>query len=131
MAAPCSVTFVKQERDYDCGIACLAMVLDEPYADVYAAASQTLKKWPDPDGITSRQLCSIAKKLSHPVTSMDPKGVINWAHETGVLLVGGGRHYHFVVVFQGAILEPTFGKVWDFETYLTLHKLKMVRFIRV
>lgn len=126
--APAFIKLVKQATDYDCGIACLAMLFHLPLAEVHAVAAKALKVWPDAEGLTNRKLQTIARKLGHPLKAMDPKDTA--AGDTGILMVGGNKKYHFVVVFKGVIVEPTYGDIWELDAYLKMYKVRPHRFLQ-
>ena len=126
--APAFIKLVKQDTNYDCGIACLAMMFDTPLAEVHAFAAKALRVWPDADGLTTRKLQTIAKKMGHALKSYDPRNEA--VGDTGIMLVGGNRKYHFVVVFRGIIVEPTFGDLWELNAYLKTYKVRAIRFLQ-
>jgi ABC-type bacteriocin/lantibiotic exporter with double-glycine peptidase domain len=127
--SPLSMKLVQQTTDYDCGIACLSMLLQEEYVEVHAAAAKALKKWPSSSGLTTRQMQTIAKKLGHTLKSIEIRTPDTSITATGILLVGAGRKYHFVTIFQGIVIEPTYNRVWNLQTYLKHYKSRPIRFL--
>lgn len=129
MASPCTVQPIIQQTGYDCGIASLVMMLGEPYPNVNQAAGQSLKKWPDPEGLSTRQLQTIAKKLGHVLQSVSIKD-LDLHDSTGILLVRIKNYHHFVALFEGVLIDPSSGLLWNLDTFLHSEKAHPVRFLR-
>jgi ABC-type bacteriocin/lantibiotic exporter with double-glycine peptidase domain len=130
MAAPCVVEPTFQRTATDCGIACLTMILAEPYPTVNEAATRVIKGWPHDDGLSTRAMITIARELKHNLISVEAHKNQDWRDETGILLVRIGRHYHWVAVFEGSVIDPSQALLWNLDTYLHTAKAHPVRFLR-
>jgi hypothetical protein len=102
----------------DCGLVCLQMLLDRPY-DVIRDTALKIAPRLHESGVYVSELKRISKALGSPLTYRKlnfgpPDG------EFGILRVKllKRRGYHFVVLFNGVVINPSDGLVWDADTYL-------------
>lgn len=103
---------IVQKGAADCSLAALAMALGVPYRKVSDTARE-MKLAPHKKGLYTVEMLRLAKRLDHPMRKV--AGVC----ETGILLVGRGRHdAHAVTMFCGVVINPADGLLWELESYL-------------
>ena len=130
MAAPAVIEPVIQKFEGDCAIACLSMILALPYSEVSVVANSFVSG-ANKKGLGTRDIKKIAHKLGHDLQAAGPKG-LDLGEETGILLVKPrGEPEHAVVLFQGVLLDPINGWVWDVDAYLGEKKAAVLRLLRV
>ena len=123
------VRVLAQRKDWDCGVAALAMLFDVPYGDV-AATCRAL--WgstrPAKRGLGLYHMEALAAEMGRPFRRVYKSGGY-LVGETGILgLVGGSMSWagHWVVLKSGPtgsfICEPTGGEAWDVQDYLAVTK---------
>lgn len=113
---------VLQKRGWDCGIATLASLMGEPYEEVLREAAQRFKI---ERGMHAREMIAVAKvfnvELKHRVKNIDVEehnGILGIVHKGG---------HHAVLLMNGLVFDPgENGTVWDAETYIKIHKLKII-----
>ena len=117
-----------QRAEGDCVIAALAMVLGIPYAEV---CSKALVLYPSADrkGMTTRQMLAVTRSLGRNLQSVPIKDA-NLEGETGILDVRVNRRYHSTVLFEGVLINPADGLIYNLETYLATKKATPARFFR-
>lgn len=110
-----AVKVVPQRHDYDCGTACLAMLLDVPYGDAAAAvrAVYNPKGW----GVTTKALQVAAQRLGARLRAVRKRGDYLDGH-TGILGIkptdtasGLPDCGHWTILKAGVIVD-TDGTVW-------------------
>jgi hypothetical protein len=99
----------------DCGLVCLQMLLDRPY-DVIRDTALKVAPLLHKSGVYVSELQKISKALGVPLVYRKLSGLPE--DDLGILRVKIPRGYHFVVLFNGVVLNPSDGLVWDAETYL-------------
>ena len=116
-----------QKEDWDCGVACLAMLLGRTYAEVRAR----IRKYPD--GVSNRQMMRAAKALGQPVSHRphvgdEDVGILDLERETDDRWEG-----HFAVYAKGTVYNPASGQWWmDLDTYLKYSRYRVCGlFVRV
>lgn len=118
MSVPAVIMPTIQRGSMDCGLCCLQMLADRPYDVVRDEALRVIPKLHD-RGMFASELIRIGKRLG---LRLEKRGA--WTDEdVGVLDVNlpkGGRH--FVVFFQGVVINPSDGLVWDAAAYVTTRK---------
>lgn len=127
MKARRGVKLVAQRKDWDCGVAALAMLLALPYGDVSAAVRSVvtgprLKS----RGLILKEAEAVAAYLGHPLRRVYRRRDY-LTGQVGMLgLIGGqmDRAGHWVVVKNDQILDPDGGEVWSVEDYLVKHKAR-------
>lgn len=113
---------VPQRKDWDCGVASIAMLLNVPYADVSTVVFRTLTdhKKLKRQGIILYELEEIIGKFGFKTKRLYKKeGYLENA--TGILGLNGGDcapHGHWVVIRDGMIIDPSGGEVWSPEDYM-------------
>ncbi len=117
-----------QRDDWDCGVACLAMLLGRSYAEVRGCIRSIR-----PDGLTNRQMTRIAKRLGYvlshrPHVDEDAVGILDLDRETDDRWEG-----HFVIFAKGTVYNPSSGQWWmDLDTYLRYSRYRVCGlFVRV
>lgn len=128
MAAPVIIEPIIQKAEGDCVITALAMILAVPYAEV---CSKALALYPTADtkGMTTRQMLTVVRALGRNLQSVPIKDA-NLEGETGILDVRMNRRYHSLALFEGVVINPADGLIYNLETYLATKKATPARFFR-
>lgn len=129
MAAPAVIEPIMQKDGSDCVLASVSMVLGLPYVQVSAMA---LELWPAPHktGLTVRETQRLTKHLTgHYMQSVPTKG-LTIEEETGILFVKLPDGYHAVVLFEGVLVNPADGLIWNPHAYLATVKGHPIRLLR-
>jgi len=111
---PLMVEPVMMKNIGDCGIVCLVMLTGKSYTEVMAACPKRGK--PQHNGLSTRQLQNVAKKLGFPLERKttwddDDVGILDLDHES--------EAGHFVMFGKGTIYNPAQNEWWfDIESYL-------------
>jgi ABC-type bacteriocin/lantibiotic exporter with double-glycine peptidase domain len=128
------VKVVNQRKSWDCGVACLAMLLGKPYGDVAAfardlIASDLLDVWRlHKRGLVIHDMQLLADGFGvalRPVPRQE--GYLDG--QTGILGMLGGEMDpagHWVVLKAGAIVDPDGSEVWSVEDYMARTKSRTV-----
>lgn len=112
-------SFVLQRTRWDCGVACLASYLCQPYEEVLRVASTTIKGIEH--GLTAKEMIRVAKKFDVELRRR-VRG-IDLDESQGILGFRIGQGGHVVVLSNGLIFDPDeSGMVWDAETYVRHYK---------
>ncbi len=127
MKATRCVKVIPQRKDWDCGIAALAMLTGKPYGDVSHIVRETVR---DPKlkqrGLLLRQVEDVAAALGMPLQRVyRSKGYL--AQATGILGVNGGMcdpHGHWVVLKDGMVFDPSGAEAWAVADYLRAGKCR-------
>lgn len=105
-----------QRGHADCAIAALAMLSGRPYREVSEAAiavSPVVHR----TGLWNTELGRIARAIGFKLRPA--RKIVTDPDTTGLLVVkkknGAG---HVVVLFQGVVVDPASGLIWDLDTYL-------------
>jgi ABC-type bacteriocin/lantibiotic exporter with double-glycine peptidase domain len=111
---------VMQKDIADCGVASLAMVLNVPYRIVSEEAMRIAAN-PHKTGLWETELEKIGR-----VFGARFKRVSSADDVTGLLVVvrGKGKSLacHIVALFQGVVINPADGLLWEYDTYLAQGK---------
>mgnify|MGYP001599214933 CR=1 FL=1 len=113
------IEVIIQKSTGDCGIAALAMILRLPYQQVCQVAL-TLDKQALNKGLHRTELVRIAEQLGYLtkfLRTFDPEedeGIICLVPSTNRRGSGG----HYVMLFNGCIVNPADGLVWPYEEYM-------------
>ena len=131
MTAPAVIEPIVQKAMGDCVIACIAMILGVPYQEASKAALD-VKPQPHSTGLTTREAQKIANKLvGHPFQIVNTKGAdLDFDNETGILYVRMSRSYHAVILFEGVVVDPSDGLVWNLQTFLHTKKASTYKLLR-
>lgn len=119
------VKVVAQRRNWDCGVASLAMLLGVPYGDVSAAVRARYGKAPR-RGLGIYHLEELANLLGFALRRIYKRaGYLDG--QSGVLGMNGGTMCwagHWVVLKGGAIVDPDGAEVWGVDDYTRQHKCR-------
>lgn len=116
---PHAVQPIAQLKNTDCAVAALAMLLGVSYRQV---ADRIRKDMPraQSQGMWTTEICRVAFSFG---TKLKRRSKTSDAVEglTGLILTDN----HAAVMFQGVVIDPSDGQVWDRETWLLTknHKL--------
>lgn len=102
---------IVMKGDDDCAIASLAMLLGKPYSEVYSMARRRRQA-----GLWSTDIRRIARRFGRQLTSYRQPLPQT---PTGVLIVERPSSAHAVLVFQGVVVNPADGLLWDFDAFLS------------
>jgi hypothetical protein len=131
MLTPSAVHVIEplvQKGVMDCGLVALAALTGKSYREVSDIA---LQKAPTAhtNGLWLTQLKVIAKALGFTLVKRVPP---TWDDESGLLdlrLPKNGRHY--AILFQGVLINPADGLIWDLGTYLATKKASITALYEV
>lgn len=128
------VKVIGQRKNWDCGVACLAMVLGRPYGDVAAVARDLIASgYIDATkvrrrGLTIQDVQLIADGFGQALEPV-PRAAGYLSGRSGILGVLGGQMDpagHWVVLKAGAIVDPDGSEVWSVEDYVSRTKARTV-----
>ena len=127
---PVCIEPIIQKDVSDCAIACLAMVLGVPYVLASTIAQEVTKK-PHKKGLGTRQMMSIARKLGRSMACVKAADV-DLDEDTGILFVGftPSGNEHATVLFQGVLVNPADGLLYDPATYLNTNKGRVLGMLK-
>ena len=111
---------IVQKTGADCAVAALAMLAGRPYRAVSDAA-RTVAPTAHSRGLYTTQILTIAESIGFPLKAIARPASflkVSVVDHTGILTVRRKKDDHAVVLFQGVIVDPMNGMVWDFETFL-------------
>lgn len=106
------VTPQKQSGD-DCAIVALSIFLNLPYAAVAAVVARVAPT-AFKSGLWNTQMARVAKALGTPLQA---KRRFH-DRESGILTLQLEDACHAVVLFEGVVVNPGDGKVWNYKAYL-------------
>lgn len=122
MTTPVAINPERMRDEGDCALAALAMLTGAPYPTVSRVALKTVRRRPHATGLWAGEVMKIAKALKTPLRRLKLRGKLPSTLDdeaTGILLVQRGDGSHAVVLFQGVVINPADGLIWDLDTYLT------------
>lgn len=128
MPKPAPIRVVKQRHNWDCGVACLAMILDKDYGDVIRITRDLYPMIPR-RGLGIYHLEAIAAKYQRTFRRVyKSRGYLD-CQPTGILGVLGGHiasEGHWVVMKEGVIIEPWHEKrsIYGLAEYLQMNKCR-------
>lgn len=117
------IKVTEQRKDWDCGIASLAMLLSKPYADVSAACRNRYgtTKRPNKRGLLLNHMEELAELFDTKLKRIYI-GKNYLEGRTGILGMNGGQMDsagHWVILKDGThVVDPDGGEVWKLEDYL-------------
>jgi hypothetical protein len=121
-----------QQRSFDCGVACLAMLCHVPYVDVHVIAAQ-VRGDRYRQGLLAKDAIVIAARLSRPLTLVHPKK-IDLEEDCGLLGIKWNDRPrwadgHWVLLRRGTLIDPDGpglrdATVWDAEEYFRTNKAR-------
>jgi hypothetical protein len=105
-----------QKYSGDCVVAALAMALNQPYRLVSEAAVRVAVR-PHTEGLWDTDMLRIARTFGAKF-----KRVYVADEVTGLVVVGKGRgktaESHCAALFQGVVINPSDGLLWDLDTFV-------------
>lgn len=118
MSVPHAIQPIRQMDDGDCALAAVAMITGKPYQHVVTTARRTISSRVLKRGLWTTEILALAKKMRVALVVKRPSQ-IEWSDATGVLLLERppSGHCHAVAVFQGVLIDPNDGQLWDVDTY--------------
>lgn len=119
MSDPAAIEPLIQKDAADCGISALAMLLGKPYVEVFQVAEAVSPKCAK-RGLWNTELRRIAKRLG--VTLKVVKPVPELTEATGILDVQKPKQGHYALIFQGVLINPADGLIWDVDAFLARGK---------
>ena len=129
MPAPEIIEPIIQKEDGDCALAAVAMLIQKPYREVSEMALKTFKERPHSTGLELRQIRTLIKKFGLEVESLAIND-IDLDEETGILSITK-KNPHVVLLFQGVIVDPANGLLYDRDAYCADQKAKITRLIKL
>uniref|UniRef100_A0A6M3LCK4 Putative guanylylate cyclase n=1 Tax=viral metagenome TaxID=1070528 RepID=A0A6M3LCK4_9ZZZZ len=105
---------VMQRLDWDCGVVCLIMLLNVTPKDAYAAARACIRNV-EKGGIDVRGMKQIARRLRKSLIVVRDPTPEQLTDATGILYGRKPRGWHYMLLFQGVIYDPSDGVVWDLD----------------
>lgn len=100
----------------DCAVAAMAMYLNMPYRRVSEAAMAITPKV-HLRGLYETEMRATAKRLGVTLTAHRAP-VPDISERTGILCVKTRRVQHAAVLFEGVIVDPKDGQLWNLETWV-------------
>lgn len=125
---PVAIEPIISKAGMDCGVSALAMYLGLPYRTVVDAA---LLEVPDVTniGMTRIEMERIAARLGYDLIRTRK---FNVEDDAGILFLQKGKRWsHYVVVFEGVVINPTDGLVWNYDAYIAKTHLKPITLLRL
>lgn len=122
------VKVVAQKKDYDCGVAAMAMLLNVSYGDISAVCRSIYGSTkPNKRGLLLYHLEGIADSFGVPLIRLyKSKNYMNG--RTGILGLNGGNMDtagHWVMLKDGiTIIDPDDGSVWNVDDYIIKNKCR-------
>jgi ABC-type bacteriocin/lantibiotic exporter with double-glycine peptidase domain len=129
MPAPEIIEPVIQKEDGDCALAAVAMLIQKPYRLVSEAALKMFRKRPHETGLELRQMRALMRKFGVESQSLSPTD-LDLSEETGILSISK-KNPHVVLLFQGVIVDPANGLLYDIDAYCADQKAKITRLIKI
>jgi len=124
---PTPVTVVKQRKEWDCGVAALAMVLRKPYGDISHAVRLTIPVLPR-RGLGLYHLERLARHFGRTFHRIyKRRDYLTQFKGVGILGVEGEQFAwsgHWVVVKDGVVIDPDNDYVYGLDEYFRVHKAK-------
>ena len=122
MADHVNIQLVIQQDSWDCGVACLAMLLGKSYADV---RQHVRWKHYQKEGLSMWQMRRLAKALGDPLEQhkegdfSEMVGIVGLQRPTDADKPKGKWDGHYVVVAKGCFINPADGLIWtDIAAFL-------------
>lgn len=125
---PVGVKVVKQRKDFDCGIAAMAMLFNLEYGEISAVCRALFGSTkPNKRGLLLYHLEEMANQLGTNLSRVY-RSKNYMSDKTGILGMNGGQMDaagHWVVLKDGnTIIDPDDGTVWTVNDYVSKHKCR-------
>lgn len=128
MEAPVALDVIYQKDAGDCSLAAVAMFTGRTYGAVSRAA---IKRFGESaklhrEGLYTWQITWLLNHLNCRVKRWPAKSIngLDLSSATGLIDLqrrNRTRHGHVAVLFQGVLVNPADGMIWDLDTFLTRH----------
>ncbi len=120
---PTAVHPIVQIGHMDCGVAVLAMYLGETYPKV-AMVALGVDRLVQKTGLSVRGLRRAARVLERgPLKRQNDWSDVDLYEATAILyLKNKQRDYHYALLFEGVVIDPANGLVWDLDAWLETKK---------
>lgn len=127
---PTAVQPVVQLSANDCGVVALSGYLGIPYREVSNAAL-TVDPKAHADGLTIREMQKVVKALGRGPLRVGTVFATDERDEATAILVltRRGRELHYAVLFDGVLINPADGMVWNLDAYLETKQRKIRSFL--
>lgn len=127
---PSPIRVIKQRHNWDCGVACLAMILDQDYGDVMKVTRDLYPNIPR-RGLGIYHLEIIAARFHRKFQRVYRSLGYLDCQPTGILGILGGHigwDGHWVALKEGVIIEPWHDKhsIYGLAEYLQMNKARPV-----
>lgn len=128
MRKTAGIKVVSQKKDYDCGIAAMAMLLNVAYGDVSAVVRSLYGSTkPNKRGLMIYHMMGIAEEMGTPLYRTN-KAKNYMSGKTGILGMNGGKMDaagHWVILKDGdTIIDPDDGSVYKLYDYIEENKCR-------
>ena len=123
-----SIAVVVQLTPADCGLACVAMLTGRPYKDVFQGAQASAKR-ARKHGTNEKELRRLAKGVG---VKLRKRRDVNIEEDTGILWLGSENESvddHACVLFNGTLIDPADGLLWDPDIFLKTYPFYRVEAI--
>jgi hypothetical protein len=118
MTEPVVIEPQMQKDIWDCGVACLAMLLGRSYQEVRACI-----RFKAPAGMSVYEIRRVAKTLGHPLVFSK----IVDHEDIGILILEREDDAHVVLFAKGTLYNPAQGEWWtDVDSYLKRSNYRIV-----
>lgn len=128
MIPPAAIEVQIQRTSADCAISALSMLTGVPYRTVSEKAIALFAK-PHKSGLWTTEIIRLAKSVGVPLARAPIPDIES--DETGLLVLfrrnGEG---HCATLFQGVVVNPGDGLIYDFGTYLNSKKYTVRAFLK-
>lgn len=120
MSEPMVVQPIIQVGTSDCAVAALAMYLNVPYR-LASEAARLENKTVHQKGLYTTEIKRAAARMKVALVFIRRPA----EDASGILLIDKAGASHAAVLFQGVLIDPTDGHVWDLDTWLTTRGYKV------
>lgn len=125
---PTGVKVIQQRKDFDCGVASMAMLMNVTYGDVSAVCRALYGSTkPNKRGLLLYHMEEIADQLGTRLKRVY-RGNDYMVGKSGILGMNGGQMDsagHWVVLQNGnTVIDPDGGDVWTLDDYVKKYKCR-------
>lgn len=116
------LSVVLQRHPADCGVACLAMLLNVSYESALLAVRKQ-------DQIRLRDVQAAAKRLGSPLRFTR---TVDLAEDTGILGVRSPKwDYEHLVILKDGLIVDTDATIWDADVFLSAYDATVLSLLAV
>lgn len=123
MTVPHVVAPVMQRTSHSCGVAALAMLLGKPI-EVVMPVALTVRPKLHTRGMWLKDLIATAAALGVKLRRRHPRELNEDSVAVLFMRPKAGAAGHFVLSFQGVIVDPATGLVWDDDAFRQASKMR-------